>query len=249
VRYVGITGFNSRKEVEDVVSFLSGYTGDVKLAVGVLVSEKTFLGKSNDITPNRYPKVEKIKDIFGPTFGDTRFLNAIHLSKVTYGGINEMCSALKISTGAKAFQLNMVFPDKIDLLCYKGKFKADKFIFQINDRLLGKLGGSAEKVAVEVKRYNKAIDYILFDISCGRGLVINPYIVLKYLEKIRFLNPDIGIAVAGGLSPINLEILMPILKEHPDISIDAETGIRNSEDKLCPERVKRFVDKAFTILS
>lgn len=69
------------------------------------------------------------------------------------------------------------------------------------------------------------VDYVLFDGSCGRGVRMDSYALLPYLEAVRSTDAlnDMGIAVAGGLNAeVAREVLPGLLQHFPDLSWDAE---------------------------
>ncbi|MDI6734376.1 MAG: hypothetical protein QMD50_02710 [Patescibacteria group bacterium] len=50
--------------------------------------------------------------------------------------------------------------------------------------------------------------------------------------------------VAGGLQAKNLDLLKPLIKEFPELSIDAEGKLRDEKDKLDFIAVKKYLEKA-----
>ena len=58
------------------------------------------------------------------------------------------------------------------------------------------------------------------------------------------LDLGIGIGGGGGLSAETMYRAEPLLGEFPFFSIDAESGLRDGDDRLDSEKVKRYIAEA-----
>ena len=94
------------------------------------------------------------------------------------------------------------------------------------------------------------IDAILVDSSGGKG---KPFDAVKGAEYLRAArkHPTLGIGIAGGLGPETLHLLDPLVKEFPELSIDAEGRLRTRmpEDALRLDAMRTYLEDAFPILA
>ena len=87
----------------------------------------------------------------------------------------------------------------------------------------------APRLLVEaLKPYGESVSHVLLDDSCGRGVALDYEKLRPYIEQIA-VAPDMpSIAVAGGLTPDNLEQLVGrLLIDYPDTSVDVDSGLRS----------------------
>jgi hypothetical protein len=55
--------------------------------------------------------------------------------------------------------------------------------------------------------------------------------------------------VAGGLGPDSLYLVEPLVADFPELNIDAQSQLRDSENDLDLERVKTYLIKALKMFS
>lgn len=80
--------------------------------------------------------------------------------------------------------------------------------------------------------YAEVVDYVLLDHSGGHGKPFNPECAHNYLRELKTKNPGIMLGVAGGLSPTTLNLVKPLIREFPNLSIDAESNLRTHTDHM-----------------
>ena len=205
--------------------------------IGMLVSGKTIKGIPNK-WPNRYPTPEVIPSIF---VDNPRALNLVHYNTKEESPkeiINELCT-IEEACGPyhHGFQLNMVWP-KAELISnyqQSSPSRTEKIIvLQCGGRAMAELNHSPKALAEKLKNYEGVIDYVLLDPSGGIGIPFDVQYALRCLEEIDNTNlPTITCGIAGGLSPETLpNLLPPILKQFPNVCIDAEGRLRTKEDHL-----------------
>ena len=123
-------------------------------------------------------------------------------------------------------------------------------VFQIQPGLLKAHGDDLTRVIEEELRdYSEVVDYILFDLSRGWGVPLDQDEAFAAAREFTAAFPDHGIGVAGGLSAEKLYKIEAMAGSLPNLTIDAETGMRCGDacDLLHQENVDAYTTKAFKI--
>lgn len=255
--YIGITDFTSMDNVQAMLNIFVDVFHSKKprdLMIGTMMSYKTLNGLVSKWS-RVFPRQEDFYNIY-PTRQEP-LLNTLHYAD--YDGVTEigdLATAIMIanhrgpfSPGAiDALQLDMIWPSTHlikeavllanSLMSESTKIDGDlenlKIILQIGRKATEQLDNSPQKVASRIKQYAGAIHCVLFDMSGGLGKEMNPQLLLSYLTETKNICPDISLAVAGGLGPNTMDIILPILEEFPGISIDAQGKLRPSGNALDP---------------
>ena len=212
---------------------------------GVLVSSKTLRGEKNKF-PNRYPLVEEIGKIF---IEHPLAMNVIHFH-YSHNENETLLSQLEklIEVGGgnlDGIQLNIAWPDPRSLerfrMLYLGMYKQIQLILQVGSKAFGE-NSSPEKIASKIKEeYLGLADYVLLDLSGGYGKLLDANFLEPFIEKIQEEMPGIGIGLAGGLDPETLDLIAPLIKKYPFLSID--------EDHLDLNVVKEYLCKALAMFN
>lgn len=215
-RYVGVTGFMSRAEVD---ACLAALPEGLTLMCGVLVSAKSLAGIKNK-WHRRYPAPEKIADIFSPY---PRCLNLIHYSSGEAPGAATVCALQRIGgERCNGFQFNGAYPEPSTLAALAG----GHVVLQV--RPDGKAAMARLHSAVRALRNCDV--HVLIDASGGRGLPINDDVADAWAMTIRgHFGNDVHIGFAGGLDADNLSrIASEVLTW--GASIDAEGRLRDGDE-------------------
>jgi hypothetical protein len=125
-------------------------------------------------------------------------------------------------------------------------------VLQANSTSLAEL--SPKEFATSIKRYTPMISSVLIDGSGGRGVPLDAEKVRPYIDSIYDL--DVNVGIAGGLSDAALEPLAgDLLQRFPQLSVDAESGLRthyNSEQpkrsRFSPQKASAFVEAVTQLL-
>lgn len=218
--YFGITGFTTAAEVHGALDLLPPSPGRL-LMVGVLTSNRIRASP-------RIPAVEAIPGIFPD---DPRALNLVHYFTDEPATLGRQLAGLAGRCGPNlhGFQINGLRPTRADLEEIRSARPGLRIVLQI---------GSPEEAA-------RQVDDLLLDASAGQGRPLDPDTVLPFLRELKATG--LGLGVAGGLSAANLHLLEPLLAEVPDLSFDAESRLRDEEDRLDFERVREYVEAALRL--
>jgi len=128
-----------------------------------------------------------------------------------------------------AIQLDLTWPDFDELKRFKAEYPKILIILQVGKFALEEIGGDQEIAIDLLREYGDSIDYVLLDMSMGMGNSMEVDGLLPMLRTIRDQLPELGLAVAGGLGPDTVDLLEPIAREFPDISIDAQGQLKRKD--------------------
>ncbi len=242
--YIGVTGFMSRTEVQDVFKAVPGNPHHAFM-VGVLASAKTLRGEKNK-WPGRYPLVTDIKKIF---VHDENVINLIHYATDHVETLEDELKEL-VEHGEHlldGFQLNVQWPRPKHLRLFAGKLR---MVLQIGKLAMDTVEHDPKKLIDMLKRYADVITDVLIDSSGGRGILFNDDEALVMVRSLREAFPRLFVGIAGGFSPHSIDRALPFFQEFGQmLNIDAEGGLRTwqQEDALDIERAKQYVKRAFEL--
>ncbi|MFA6158043.1 MAG: hypothetical protein WC763_00240 [Candidatus Paceibacterota bacterium] len=250
IPYVGITDFTKFEQVEHMLRVFKAHihpTSTRKLHVGVMMSYKTLHGLETKWS-KAFPPKETVASIFAS--GET--YNCLHYADydkdpdfdrsldqaVSYGGFN-----------LNAVQLDMVWPEP-DGIAYAVPGHIE-VILQVGKNAIEQADNSPDTVVTMLGNYEGLIDRVLLDKSMGRGLGMDAIGLLPFARAIRKRFPTLGLVAAGGLGPDTMHLVEPLVREFPDLSIDAQGRLRPSGNALDPidwEMAGSYLCKAFNFL-
>lgn len=125
-----------------------------------------------------------------------------------------------------AVQLDVTWPDINDVDKFKEKHPNIAVVLQLGEAAFDMVDHDPQQMVEELDKYGDSIDYVLLDLSMGKGRAMQAEELLGALRLIRQELPGLGLAVAGGLGPESVHLLEPIAEEFPDISIDAQGRLK-----------------------
>lgn len=244
--YIGITGVSTRGEAQSIIDYLPHVSAPLVM-VGVLASRKSVRGIPVD-QPKRYPAREALSDIFIP---HERVLNLLHFnSREPADLLEDIELALSLAGPyCQGFQLNMKEPGLDACRQYKAAHPSHTLIIQFGPSILKKDDDawlSADELADRAEAYCGTADYVLIDMSAGKGIAFDFQIAKNYFAKLEGI-PGLGFGIGGGLGPKTLHRLYPIWKEFDDFSIDAESGVRDDRDDYSAWRASTYLAAASVI--
>lgn len=238
--YVGVTGFMTRKEVEEALAKFDarqGLRAKRLLMVGILVSNKTLIGQTNR-WPHRYPHYQSFSELMLP---HRRALNVIHFATDDKDRVGDHMTALRNMAGPDldGFQLNMAWPEPRRIVP-----GFSRIVLQIGARAMEMEGNDPVRIADRLVAYSGIVTDILIDASGGRGIPLDIQKTTRYLEAITKMHPSLGIGIAGGLPGASLDRIKDIVRAFPLVSFDAETGLRDANDHLDVKSVHDYFVQA-----
>ncbi len=212
------------------------------------MSYKTLRGLPTKWTA-AFPKMTEYPKIFLDRPG---LFNVLH-----YADYNRDSSArdyadavLLCGPNLHAIQFDMIWPDPsaLEYLVYRGTHtrKPLKVILQVGSKAMAEVGDDPVRVCEKLSWYyhSDCIDYVLLDKSMGAGIGMDAALLLTYIYEIKKRLPNLGIVVGGGLGPTTMHLAEPIIREFPDVSIDAQGQMRTSASALDPIEWNRAFEYA-----
>lgn len=251
--YIGITDFMTIEQVEKMFCVFRNHRppgSKRQLHVGVMMSRKTLRGYGSKWAAVWPPK-EKIADIFG--LEDV--YNCLHYADYEYD--HHPCENLlkAISCGGiglDAIQLDMIWPEPADIAgAIHLSRRHPEVILQIGGYSLIAVGNSPTTLVERLADYDGVVDRVLFDQSMGHGRGMEAKELLPFIRAVHLHFPKLGLVVAGGLGPGTVGLVQPIVKEFPDVSIDAQGRLRPSGNSLDPinwEMAGNYIIEALRLL-
>lgn len=235
IPYVGITDFMTFEQVQRMLAVFKANlaTGqNRRLHVGVMMSYKTLHGIETKWT-KAFPPKETITDIFG----SDETMNCLHYAD--YDAIDVFQSLSQAISfggiGINALQLDMVWPDPGHVAsAVHASRKQLEVILQVGKNAIEQANDDPQEVVERLRDYEGVAQHVLLDKSMGRGLGMDAEGLMPFIGAIKSAFPDLGIAVAGGLGPTSMHLVVPIVRDFLGISIDAQGKLRPSGSALDP---------------
>lgn len=246
--YIGITGFMTRKEVEEVMSVIPK-DAKRKFMVGVLTSFKRISeGKNN--WPNSFPEP---KDMGCILTDDKRALNLFHY---WYGNtcrfLDEEIERIIEDFGGSnldGFQFNTKdWPRTSRMTSIRRMFPEMRIVLQAGEEYVTE---DLKSPAILVESFKRAypngeVDDLILDLSRGLGKPMNVDLILRHVDALYSADLGIGVTVAGGRDSTNIHEVMPILRNYP-VSWDTQHNVRNDDDSLNLDKAKAYTIESYKL--
>lgn len=240
--YIGVTGFTEFGQQAVPLSHMKGSAR--LLMVGVLASLKTLrreAGRNHD----RFPPLEDIASIF---YNDPRALNLIHYNTSEPNSLAGQIAVLRgwVGEHCDGIQLNVRWPQLKELAEIRQQWPAARIVLQCGSGALGGVDYRPDEFRHKLTFYaqDHLIDDVLIDPSGGRGNPLDMRLVEPLVRTLYEGHFPIGIGLAGGLSAATLDVIEPLIRDFPDLSIDAEGGLRTPDDALDQDEVEQYLESA-----
>lgn len=245
-QYIGITGFTSSTVVGNVLAKVP--SGPALVMIGVLLSHDNIGGCPHPKWPRRYPISDRISRLFHPNI---HAFNLIHYdTRETELLTDQMIVATSFGgPNLHGIQLNLKsWPSPQDLEAYRNSYPSKSIVLQVNQYYLDSVNHSARALAHRLLSYKDLVDHVLLDVSRGHGITLNTTKLYPYLEAISVKVPQMGLTVAGGLGPNNLNLLDHLLGHFPNLSFDAQSSLRDHNDHMSWPLVCAYLSAALQTL-
>jgi len=243
--YVGITGFMSGDEVTIVLGAMPKLRH--ALMVGVLASDKTLNGMPSDY-PNRYPKIQDIAAIF---VDDPRVLNLVHYHAKYLDALERQLEEIVAHGGPHlhGIQLNLDEPPLRLLQAFKVRHPDQKLVIQANHSMFRRADYSPQRLARKAAAYASVAEYLMFDLSGGNGMQCSSDMLRNFVVAMKAEKVPMQLGISGGFGVYTLHTVKQLLREYPDLSIDAERRLRTDDDHLDTDLAVEYLQRAARCLA
>jgi hypothetical protein len=252
VPYIGITDFMTFAQVERMLAVLNANVRQGqrrRLHVGVMMSYKTLHGLETKWS-EAFPPKEAIANIFS----SDETMNCLHYAD--YDAVDVFQSLMKAisfgGSGINALQLDMIWPNPEHVAnAVQSSGKKLEVILQVGKNAIEQADNDPEKIVTKLQEYVGVVHHVLLDKSMGKGLGMDASGLIPFARAIRDAFPELGIVAAGGLGPQSVGLVEPLVKEFPDVSIDAQGKLRPSGSALDPvdwDMAEVYLIKALELL-
>ncbi|MDO8493490.1 MAG: hypothetical protein Q7S19_03040 [bacterium] len=268
--YYGISCLHDRKQMQDILTYVKAkkITGR-RIMAGTHMSSASFRGFEVE-HPKRTLRLDEVRSIYssierpkqrgpdrdwfdanvfrvvqfnseGPAVIDAELLLVNQMIHIPDGGREVNV----IDQFVEGFQINHALPNPDKLRWFRDKqmWRNMQIILQLGELAMEETGNDPEGLAVLVESYGDAIDYVLWDGSEDHQAVFDAEFARPYLRAIREHCPDLGIAVSGNLGPNSMRLVDPLRAEFPDLSVDAESELRDENDSLLMAKALSYLDE------
>lgn len=235
--YIGITDFTSFEQVRRMLDVFRKHRHPESrriLHVGVMMSYKT-LNDIESMFSGVFPHYDTVASILRST--DEDVYNCLHYAD--YGSRTRSTDLVRALQYAGPFvdaiQLDMTWPDPE--MVRNAIWTSDKdieVILQVGRSIFDECRGDPDKIVNRLERYEGVIHRVLLDKSMGHGLGMNSAELIPFVQAIKARFPAFRLVTAGGLGPNSINLVEPLIRVFPDISIDAESKLRPSGSILDP---------------
>lgn len=257
-QYTGVCDVISPEDVKAMLAELRNSRADPgrRLMVGIMTHPAVINpglqipDEVRNAIQTEFPTVEQIAEGF---IDDPDVMNTIHYADLygpngpwKAGEAPDILKNLELCVehggpNLDAIQLDLIWPNPDALIEFRRKHPEIEIVLQLGKFSFENDGKIDEaKVTEHLRRYGKAVDHVLLDLSMGKGRQMTDEDVAslkKLMWAIQDERPDIGLAIAGGLgagsdvdapnqSVYSMDSLREIARDFPGISIDAQGGLK-----------------------
>lgn len=240
--YTGITGFISPTEVEQALSLQHEFITRRPLMVGVLVSDMSLFGERNKHA-RRYPKVANVAEIFSP---NPRGVNVVSYTAADTRDFSERLERIYEISGRHlhGIQLNLVWPSAQVLFSFYRRHRhIERLILHLGYNSFRLCDNEPYKACQKLSAYRGSITDVVVSPSRSKRGELDVAQTERYILAIREACPDLGITVSGGLNFDTLPKIRHLIAKY-DVSIDSRGEMRNRNDLLDPDLVRRYLTRA-----
>ena len=233
--YTGITDFTTIEQVEKMLKVFNAHRpkGSKRLLhIGVMTNRKITCG-----LPTRFDGIFPVKEKIASIMSCSDTYNCLHYADSDHDPdlCRNLCEAIRYGGSMNALQLDLCWPEPVDIAnaIHISRAEHIEVILQIGRKAFEEIHDPNELVE-RLYPYHTFVGRVLLDMSMGEGLGMDAEKLLPFARAITQAYPELKIVFAGGLGPNTMHLVEPLLKEYPNLSIDAQGKLRPSGSYLDP---------------
>lgn len=242
--YVGVAAVRTQQHVEHLVAYADALPGWQVLACGIQVSDKTLRGEPNR-HPTVFPPAAELRQLVPPNEVEGVEFH-IHFSPDERGHLKEKLQRIADLVGAsvQGLQLNQSYPDPEAVAWWRITFPLQRIILPITRKMVAAANENPIVIYQELQRYDGTVTDLLFDLSGGRGQLLQAELAASYLGLIRARWLSLRIGAAGGLGPSSMGPVEEMARHLMwPFNFDAQSQLCD-ENGLNISLAKRFIENA-----
>lgn len=240
--YIGATGFANPRQVHAVLAKVAQVRQ--RIMIGVLISSKTLNG-----IPNKYPGISPVMPAVASIFPPgIRTLNLFHYSTDDTSTLGLELQRAREFGGeyCHGVQLNIPWPSTRTVEAYQRRYDNDIIVLQLGKEAMREADNEPTRIAESLRAYEGLISYVLIDASGGFAVPLvldRTRHLLEALHKLDWLH----IGMAGGLCADAIETIVPLCREFPGTSVDAQGNLQTN-GVLDVDKTAAYINKASDML-
>ncbi len=248
-QYIGIAGITCLDEAKAVVDVCPAALRQ-KLVLGLLCSEKSLTTGELSTRSCSLDEMRKIAEWSRTSeSGGIRAWPHLYSKKPPtmnrYGMLTDAVGWLdgvQLNVPALFDYKAMIALSNMRRSCEKQDGMLPSVVLQINRSVMDELATSGCGAFGALSLYLASavnmlsISHVLLDMSAGRGIAAD----IDEMDRMLMVASgfrELDVGVAGGLGPSRLEWIRPLLKTYPRLSVDMESGVRDTNDLLDIKKV------------
>lgn len=250
--FISIAGLRNRADMLAIINDLPPTKTHV-FSLGFLASQATIEGRAPREHVARFPTVQEIKSMLPTGASDTRVIYMLHYVAGGAPGQNEagiekqMHRAFGLlSPGLNGIRLSTVdpAPREIGLFVRLTHYPPDlRVVLQVRPQHLQSMG-------VEALLGHHVHFSHVSDVTLDFGGDFDVAVAGKMLADIKALfGNKVGLGLAGGLTPHNLQALKPLVAEIGPFSLEVEGGVRKADDKFDAKAAVDFLHRSVALFA
>ena len=261
-RYICVAGPRTQHEGGLVVDAFRDETRDdprpYRVMVGVLMTRRVLAG-DRERHPQRYPLPAHIARIFQP---DPMAINAVIYRTDQPATLAAQIRALLKTAGSNLHCVRLCdpWPPTAQLEEIRATFPQlrlaitlDRDTFHLPNGTDTTWPGEGDPIAATAdtvtKRYGTLADDVHFDLSAGNGKHMPLVRMVEAMALVHERCPRLGLALSGDVGPYHMQPARAAVRALPRVaSFSAGSGLRDTDDRLSPERIRRFMAKSVRML-
>ncbi len=218
--YIGITGFSTPQEVNQVSKLYlkEGLPKDHTAMYGIITSNKRIANP--DTRGKSSPSIGNIPSIVSaiPQWA----LPMLHYYNPENKGFSQELYQLMDVSNCNAVQLNMKWPNIEEVTSLKEKINSFTFTLQLPQRAIE--GNTHNEIFHRLQDYEAVANYTLLDLSGGKGI---PFDIVRSKELLALIEealPKTQLGIAGALNGENVHHKLSSL-QRSKLTCDAQSGV------------------------
>lgn len=231
--YAGVSGVTD----PDFLRMVANWRPDMyprRISVGLLVTSTTLHGGTSPWHPERHIRVKDLPEFCKEFPGVVTTVHYWAPQERTSHLAVQLGEVMQLSQGKiQGIQLNIPWAPADQIRRFREAHPTCLIIQQIGGEMIRMCGRNPQRLTERVAAdYSDVVHDVLLDASGGEGKLIDYDWSRECLMRLRDAMPTMGLGAAGALGPRgeSIEVFGRLVKDIPELSCDAESGLMKGPD-------------------